>query len=215
MKFYSESLKCAGGNAELEAKLHYNIGVNNIKMNNNSNAIKCFSRALELKRDYLKPLEKRAECYRRRKDSENALKDYEELYRRSNEDKYSRICEEIEEEVKKTKSKDHYKTLRVSRDASMEEIRLSYKRLAKEFHPDKAGSEEERVKGEEKFKEISVAYSVLSDPLKRERYDRGEDEDEDVFPGFHPFFERRFMAEFMFRNMFFNRFNARNNDPFF
>lgn len=60
-----------------------------------------------------------------------------------------------------------YDLLEVSPNASINEIKKQYKKLARQFHPDKAGPE-----FEEKFKEISVAYEVLSDPEKRELYDR-------------------------------------------
>ncbi|XP_054710108.1 dnaJ homolog subfamily A member 2-like [Uloborus diversus] len=59
-----------------------------------------------------------------------------------------------------------YDLLGVSRHASDAEIKKSYRKLAKEYHPDKNPTEGER------FKEISFAYEVLSDPKKREIYDR-------------------------------------------
>lgn len=67
---------------------------------------------------------------------------------------------------------DLYKILGVSRDASTEEIRKAYYRLAKKFHPDKNGSTPE---ANEKFKVIANAYAVLADPDNRGKYDRGEE----------------------------------------
>lgn len=64
---------------------------------------------------------------------------------------------------------DYYKTLGVSREASAEEIRRAYKKLARENHPDAKPGDEAAV---ERFKEIQEAYSVLSDAEKREQYDR-------------------------------------------
>lgn len=61
--------------------------------------------------------------------------------------------------------KDYYKILEVSPEASEEEIKKSYRRLAHQFHPDKGGDEK-------KFKEINEAYQVLSDKQKRAQYDR-------------------------------------------
>jgi len=61
--------------------------------------------------------------------------------------------------------KDYYKILGVPRDASQEEIKRAFHRLAHKYHPDKGGDEK-------KFKEINEAYQVLSDPKKRAQYDR-------------------------------------------
>jgi DnaJ-class molecular chaperone len=64
-----------------------------------------------------------------------------------------------------------YEVLGVNRDASPDEIRKVYRKLAKEFHPDLNPG---RPAAEARFKEISAAYDILSDPEKRGRYDRGE-----------------------------------------
>lgn len=64
---------------------------------------------------------------------------------------------------------DHYDVLGVSRDASPEEIKKAYRRLARELHPDVNPSGE----AAERFKSVTHAYDVLSDPEQRERYDLG------------------------------------------
>jgi DnaJ-class molecular chaperone len=64
-----------------------------------------------------------------------------------------------------------YEVLGVKPDASADEIRNVYRRLAKRFHPDLNPGKPE---AEARFKEISAAYDLLSDPEKRARYDRGE-----------------------------------------
>ncbi len=64
--------------------------------------------------------------------------------------------------------KDYYAILGVSRNATQEEIKRAYKRLARQYHPDVNKSPE----AEEKFKEINEAYAVLSDPEKRRIYDQ-------------------------------------------
>jgi len=61
--------------------------------------------------------------------------------------------------------KDYYKILGISRDASQEEIKKAYRKLAHKYHPDKGGDEE-------KFKEINEAYQVLSNKEKRAQYDK-------------------------------------------
>lgn len=65
--------------------------------------------------------------------------------------------------------KDYYKTLGVSKQASREEIHKSYRKLAKKYHPDRnRGSDSAQAK----FKEITEAYNVLSNPEKRKKYDQ-------------------------------------------
>ncbi len=65
--------------------------------------------------------------------------------------------------------KDYYELLGVKKNASEEEIKKAYRTLAKKYHPDKNKGNKE---AENKFKEISEAYAVLSDKEKREQYDR-------------------------------------------
>jgi len=66
---------------------------------------------------------------------------------------------------------DLYETLGVNRDSSFDEIKKSYRKLAREFHPDV--NPDPGVK--DRFKEITAAYEVLSDPTKRQKYDLGGD----------------------------------------
>src|SRR5579875_1207974 len=64
---------------------------------------------------------------------------------------------------------DYYKILGVGKNASDEEIRKAYRKLARKYHPDTNQGDK---KAEERFKEISQAHDVLSDPDKRKQYDR-------------------------------------------
>ncbi len=81
--------------------------------------------------------------------------------------------------------KDFYSVLGVQRGATPEEIKKSYRKLAMQFHPDKNQGDK---KSEEKFKEISEAYDVLSDPQKREGYDQfGHAGAQQGFGGGNPF----------------------------
>ncbi|MFC1895317.1 DnaJ domain-containing protein [Thermodesulfobacteriota bacterium] len=92
--------------------------------------------------------------------------------------------------------KDYYRDLEVSRDATDEEIRKAYRRLAFKYHPDR---NPENTGAEELFKRISEAYAVLTEPAKREEYDRARS-----FAGHHPDGETSFgyTQEEIFRDFF-------------
>merc|ERR1712001_552178 len=90
------------------------------------------------------------------------------------------LLQQAKLELKKSKRKDYYKILGVSKDANDDEIKKAYRKRALVHHPDRhsSASEDENKEAEKKFKEIGEAYGVLSDPKKRARYDQGHDIDD-------------------------------------
>ncbi|MDP9493851.1 MAG: DnaJ domain-containing protein [Actinomycetota bacterium] len=82
-------------------------------------------------------------------------------------------------------ARDYYSTLGVGRDATTEEIKRAFRRLARATHPD---ANPEDVSAEAKFREAAEAYEVLVDPERRRRYDRGDTVDlSDLLSGFGGF----------------------------
>ena len=68
-------------------------------------------------------------------------------------------------------AQDPYTELGVSRSASADEVRRSFRKLAKEFHPDR---NPDNAKSEERFKRVTAAFDILGDVEKRKKFDRGE-----------------------------------------
>ena len=99
-------------------------------------------------------------------------------------------------------SRDYYEVLSVSKNASQDEIKQAYRKLAFKYHPDKNKGDKDK---EDKFKEASEAYQILSNPKKREQYDRfghssfngrgGFQDVGDIFSTFKDIFSDGFFSE--------------------
>jgi len=117
-------------------------------------------------------------------------------------------------------AKDFYEILGVNKNASESDLKKAFRKASLKWHPDRWSdkSEKEKKEAEEKFKEISEAYDVLSDPDKRSRYDRfGENWDQvnqnSGFGGFDDMEEiMRNMSGGMF-NDFFHGHQSQNRGP--
>lgn len=109
--------------------------------------------------------------------------------------------------------KDYYDVLGVDRDASQDEIKKAFRKLAFKYHPDRNKSTD----AEDRFKEISEAYAILSDPDKRQKYDafghsgiRGQYTDEDIFreANFRDIFSEFGFGDDIFSRLFGNFFGG-------
>lgn len=145
--------------------------------------------------EYVDALVGRGDVLMKKEEWDQAAAVYEKAFNTS-----GRSSQEILDKVnkargraKQAKSKDYYKVLGIPRDADKKTIRKAFNKLAKENHPDHGGSQE-------KMSQINEAYEVLSDPELRERFDNGDDPNDQQggggpgygnpfggFPGGHPF----------------------------
>ncbi|KAI9207578.1 uncharacterized protein BJ171DRAFT_420658 [Polychytrium aggregatum] len=143
---------------------------------------------------FLKLLLRRADCYMKLESYEEAVRDYGTAGNVNPQDhQIKSALRSAQQTLKQSKKKDYYKILGVQRSADESDIKKAYRKMALQHHPDKNSglSEEEKSLAETKFKEISEAYSVLSDPRKKNMFDSGMDIDgssaSDGMNGFSPF----------------------------
>ncbi|KAK5937601.1 hypothetical protein PMZ80_010221 [Knufia obscura] len=118
------------------------------------------------------------------------------------EKKVQEKLQEAQIALKRSKTKDYYKVLGVSRDADDATIKKAYRKATKEYHPDKAKSRGvTKEDAEKKMASINEAYEVLSDPELKARHDRGDDPNDPSSqqPGSNPFQGGHGGHQFVFR----------------
>lgn len=156
----------------------------NVKLRESSAAIKYCSILIdnrEASEQVVEALLLRAEAKQHAGQSPDAVSDLERAAQMAPQDR--RVHEALNNArraAKRDSRKDYYKILGVAPNAKETEIKRAYKKLALQYHPDKTAhlSTEEQASAEKTFREIAEAYEVLSDTEKREKYDRGEDLDD-------------------------------------
>lgn len=177
---YTEALSIDPNNKFTNSKLYNNRATVCSKLGKNDEAIDDCTRAIELDETYLKAYMRRAKCYMDCEKYEDAVRDYEKIFKIDSTRENKRLLQDAKLELKKSKRKDYYKILGVSKTASEDEIKKAYRKRALIHHPDRHAhaTPEERKEEEIKFKEVGEAYAVVSDPKKRQRYDNGHDIDD-------------------------------------
>ncbi|KAI8427685.1 hypothetical protein MSG28_002144 [Choristoneura fumiferana] len=181
LNLYKEALTIDKHNKAVNAKLYFNIATVRSKLNQIKEAAEACTAALELDDNYVKALLRRAKCYTELEEFEEAVKDYERLYKIDKSKENKQLLHEAKIALKKSKRKDYYKILGIDKTASEDDIKKAYRKRALVHHPDRhAGApDSERRDQERRFKEVGEAYGVLSDPRKRARFDHGLDLDDD------------------------------------
>ncbi|XP_055354404.1 dnaJ homolog subfamily C member 3-like [Paramacrobiotus metropolitanus] len=156
--------------------------------------IKVCSALLEQEPDNSEFLMNRGEAYISNEQYEDAVRDFEEAVKSDNENRRAHEgLERAKKLLKQANRRDYYKILGVKRTANEKTITKAYRKLAKEWHPDRFTDVQEKENAQKKFMEIAAAMEVLTDEEKRKRFDAGEDpldpeaQAQQGFHGFHPF----------------------------
>lgn len=177
---YTESLTIDPENKHINAALYFNRATTCSKLNKLDDCISDCTKAIELDESYIKAYARRAKSYMDQEDYEAAVIDYEKLFKLEKTKEHSQLLKDAKLELKKSKRKDYYKILGVSKTANDDEIKKAYRKSALAHHPDRFpnATEDEKKEEEKKFKEVGEAYGVLSDAKKRSRFDNGQDLDD-------------------------------------
>lgn len=176
---YTSALMIDPMNTLTNAKLYFNRAVVNARRSNTKEAIDDCTNAIKLDPNYTKAYLKRAKLYMDSEQYDEAVRDYDHVYKKDKAREHKQLLDNAKLELKKSKRKDYYKILGVEKNVGDDDIKKAYRKRAMLHHPDRHSNASEDVKKEQekKFKELGEAYAVLSDPKKRQRYDSGVDLD--------------------------------------
>jgi len=147
------------------------------KQGKNMEALKDVDKAIEYNPNYSTAFIRRALIYEEFKmfdDAKSDLSHAKELD--PNNQKIEGYLNEANQKADNARNRDYYQILGINRNATPEEIKKAYRKLALKYHPDRnAESEQTKKIAQRKFEDVSDAYSVLSDPKKKEMFDQGVD----------------------------------------
>ncbi|UYV68244.1 DNAJC7 [Cordylochernes scorpioides] len=182
---YSAALDIDPSNEPINAKLYFNRATVCSKLKKPLQAVGDCTSAISLDESYLKAYARRGKSYLDLEMYEEAVRDYEILFKKERNKANKALLDQAKLELRKSKRKDYYKILGVSKTASDDEIKKAYKKLALLHHPDRHSDATPEAKSEQekKFKELGEAYAILSDPKKKHRYDNSVDDDDNDHMG--------------------------------
>ncbi|KAK0839761.1 hypothetical protein LTR03_011039 [Friedmanniomyces endolithicus] len=170
---YTAALDVDPVNKGTNAKILNNRAMCHAKLKHWTLAREDCDRALALDPSYTKARKTRAKALGESGNWEEAVREYKNIAETSPEE--PGIAKEVrnaEMELKKSKRKDYYKILGIGKEATEQEVKRAYRKLAVVHHPDKNPGDPD---AEERFKDIQEAHETLIDAGKRERYDSGVD----------------------------------------
>uniref|UniRef100_A0A1L8E306 Putative dsrna-activated protein kinase inhibitor p58 n=1 Tax=Nyssomyia neivai TaxID=330878 RepID=A0A1L8E306_9DIPT len=174
---YTEALQIDELNREVNGKLYYNRALMSYKLDVKKDAVRDCNAALNIKTNYLKAILLRAKCHTELEEYDEAVRDYEQALKVEKTPEIKGLLRDAKFALKRSKRKDYYKILGITKNATEDEIKKAYRKRALVHHPDRHANstDDEKKEQEKKFKEVGQAYSVLSDPQKKARYDSGHD----------------------------------------
>mmetsp|Transcript_32618 Transcript_32618/g.29486 ORF Transcript_32618/g.29486 Transcript_32618/m.29486 type:complete len:283 (-) Transcript_32618:321-1169(-) len=180
VEFYTEGIETDPLNRNIVSAMYANRAAAYKKLKKYEDALKDCDEAIKLNSQYAKAYLRRGEINMAMGEFDEAKADFNQAHQIDPNLGARQKIKEAEIEAKKAARKDYYKILGVEKDVDDVELKKAYRKLALKFHPDKVqGTDKEKEEAEKKFKDISEAYSILSDPQKRARFDSGADlEDE-------------------------------------
>lgn len=162
IELYTAALELDPNNKDLNSKILQNRAQAYTTVKEYDKAISDCTEALRLDPGYVKATKIRAKAYAGAERWEDAVRDYKSVAESSpGEPGIQEDIRRAELDLKKSKRKDYYKLLEVPKDASEQDIKKAYRKMAIKYHPDKNRDQEG---GDEKFKEIGEAYETLIDP---------------------------------------------------
>jgi DnaJ family protein C protein 7 len=176
---YTKALEVDPGNRRVNSVLYCNRAAAYKEEGKLKEAIADCSVAIQVDEGYVKAYQRRGRCYQANDEHEEAVRDFEKVKTLNPTKETAAELREAKILLKRSKRKDYYKILGVSRDADDRTIKKAYREQALKLHPDKlAGfTDEEKAKAEQQFKDVGEAYAVLTDPQKKYKYDNGTYDD--------------------------------------
>ncbi|KAL3318624.1 DnaJ subfamily C member 7 [Cichlidogyrus casuarinus] len=165
------AIKCYSGAIQADPEnvlLFINRASAFYRLQDYSKAMKDCNTAIQLNKNCVRSHVIMAKCFAEMGRMEEALAKWKLVVELDPSDVNQNKLKEFRKKIKIT----NYQILGVEPGASEDEIRKAYRRKAKEHHPDKHQSREDKQREESNFHKINQAYSILSDPMRRQMYDR-------------------------------------------